>query len=122
MANIINRTRKQAFELWIDALESGRYRRTVGALRNNYRNRHYYCGLGVLCDLIAKDGGPQWVKGYYSTFDGKTERLSNRIAKFMGLTGQQQSKLISLNDEDQISFRKLANVIRTEIMPKALLK
>lgn len=36
---------------WIEALESGRYRKGIGALRFDTLNGYRHCCLGVLCEI-----------------------------------------------------------------------
>lgn len=114
---VIQRTREQAFEHWIDALESGRYRRGVGQLRQWNGSRTIFCCLGVLCDLAAKDGGEQWSGEY---FQGSPYGLSEQMAQFMGIDEDQLCKLVTMNDDDKLSFKKIAAHIRHTIMPAAL--
>ena len=45
-------------KIWVDALESGEYEQGTGQLCkiDLITNKRYYCCLGVLCDLAAKEG------------------------------------------------------------------
>lgn len=42
--------------LWLQALKSGNYKQTVGALNNSSG----YCCLGVLCDVAVKQNLAEW--------------------------------------------------------------
>jgi hypothetical protein len=85
--------------------------------------RQGFCCLGVLCDLAAKDGGPQWdqpSKIQEAGFLGHTCGLPPVVLEFMGMTEDHQDHLISMNDDYEVGFKKIATYIREEIMPAAL--
>lgn len=44
--------KKEIKKKWVDALRSGKYRKTLGQLRSD---RNCFCALGVLQDLYMKD-------------------------------------------------------------------
>lgn len=46
---------------WQEALRSGDYKQTTGALRRS----DGFCCLGVLCDLAVRDGVTAWVQSRY---------------------------------------------------------
>jgi hypothetical protein len=54
---------------WTDSLLSGDYSQGQGSLRqrvlspNTEGYTYTYCCLGVLCDLLAKQGKGQWISG-----------------------------------------------------------
>jgi hypothetical protein len=37
---MITRTRKQAYQLWVDALRSGKYKQVTGSLRGNIASKN----------------------------------------------------------------------------------
>lgn len=120
---IITRTREQAYKRWIAALLSGEYEQENGSLCRETQGKLAFCCLGVLCDLAAKDGGAQW-KPYLGklTVHGDASKLPKKIRVFMGMTTEDECALIDANDSDGLSFKDIAKLIRTEIMPKALLR
>lgn len=124
MKEMITRTRKQAFELWIAALESGKYKQAQESLRvnlkpNNKRPEYGFCCLGVLCDLAAKDGGERWkVADWHSgSYLGEEGELPIVIQEFMGMSDTDCNNLVTLNDTQGASFVRIAEYIRMEIMP-----
>lgn len=42
--------------LWVEALRSGHYQQGTGNLHSVKDNEHFYCCLGVLCELADMDG------------------------------------------------------------------
>jgi hypothetical protein len=67
---------------WVKALESGKYRRARGQLKTDSG----YCCLGVLCAITK------------TPFDETDGRLPLSLLQMTGITNQQQSALIGLND------------------------
>jgi hypothetical protein len=119
------RTPSQAYDLWIEALENRKYRQVQGSLkkRRNQDGRQGFCCLGVLCDLAAKDGGAQWMqssKEDAADFLGLSGELAPVIRKFMGMTDDDESHLIEMNDSNGAGFKKIATYIRKELKPAAL--
>lgn len=43
--------REEVKQAWIEALESGKYRKNVGSLRRTGAQGECFCALGVLCDI-----------------------------------------------------------------------
>lgn len=141
MTKIVKRTRKQALLHWIKALESGKYKQAEGTLRETKRTgsdqrlSHSFCCIGVACDLARKDGGPTWKddngngirKGNvhdleYNYFMDHCGDFPPAMRKFLGITKEEQTKLIDMNDEQKKSFKEIAKYIRTEILPNALVR
>ena len=114
---IIKRIRAEAYELWLKALRSGKFTQGYGELRNGRGGVTRHCCLGVLCELIAEDGGPQFDS--YGLFMGDEAELTPPVLKFMGLSDTQEQSLIRRNDECQ-PFKQIADHIEHSIMPKAL--
>lgn len=116
MAKIKTRTRREVYDLWIEALRSGEYRQGRGRLRNVTGTE--FCCLGVLCDLAVKDGGQQWDAASYGPgFDGHSSNLSLNVQRFMGMTAKQQNRLMQLNDSLAYnkSFNEIADYIEKTI-------
>lgn len=114
---ITKRTREQAYEHWLRALEGGGYKQGQEELRRYTPDTKSFCCLGVLCDLARKDGGPEW-SGI--TYDGSRSYLSDRIRKFMGIAPREMETLVRMNDMNHASFKTIAKYIRTSLMPRAL--
>ena len=110
---VITRTRAEVYRLWIDALGSDRYSHTGGQLTKDGR----FCCLGVLCDLAARDGGPEWDGRDYM---GCSRILPDVICAFMGLHPHDVGRLITLNDSSSDNFPIVASHIENNIMPKVL--
>lgn len=144
MTQLVQRTPEQVYDLWIAALESGKYPRGTGKLRNDFRDssgklRHSFCCLGVLCDLAQKDGGTEWRpyspwtfdKGLptYSYYMGTENDITPEMRSFLGMTAEQMSELMTMNDrrvdDDEekrpvFSQREIAAYIRDTVKPTAL--
>ena len=109
---------KKLMARWIRALKSGKYNQGQEWL-NRYNQ---YCCLGVLCDLInpkgwvAKKNGEETVYSWKNTpravevFD----RLPIPVRNKIGLTGDDQSSLIIMNDVGK-SFETIAVWIKTNL-------
>lgn len=127
MPKVIQRTVKEVYELWLEALRSGKYKQVGGALKDRLATgKMGFCCLGVLCDLAAKDGGDKWETSesggntiYYKDESGQ---LPNVMRKFLKITKNQQAKLVDMNDSEGKKFNDIADYIEKEIMPKALSK
>jgi hypothetical protein len=103
------------YQLWIDALRSGKYKQTQGTLKND----EGFCCLGVLCDLARLDGGPHWEKDWTENyFLNNFGDLPKVVKEFMGLDEGDVARLINKNDNQEQSFEQIANFIETDLMPK----
>ena len=101
---------------WINALRSGKYRKTTGALK---RTDGSYCALGVLCDLYKKDGKPLGERPAKNPEEDRDEAVSlggevqippKKVLNWAGLGIIQAEEIASMNDYGY-SFRKIANHI-----------
>lgn len=119
---------------WIEALRSGEYRQGQDRLRTEHNGAASYCCLGVLCDLLVKDGKGTWerdVAGRYyfqaneNRLTGIEENTSVLPASALRLTGiespnpfvtfdrktaESRSSLAYLNDHGA-SFDRIAGII-----------
>jgi hypothetical protein len=109
---VVQRTQKEVYEKWIKALRGGGYNQAEGRLKVT-SHKPSYCCLGVLCQLSVNDGG-----GYKEHLEGMGT-LPDNMLHWMGMSGENQAKLIDLND-DGTSFKDIANYIETFIAPRAL--
>ena len=117
---------------WLDALRSGEYEQTSGALKKVDDEGNYsYCCLGVLCDLVAPD---KWVSRenndetieFGFTFDSEYFEygvLPRFIYEEVGLSNNnpviQDAKFVrkniaTLNDAG-LTFTELADLIEKEL-------
>lgn len=129
---------KQVIKSWVEALESGKYKQTAGALHRVEPSDDSpvgYCCLGVLCDLAAKKGVVTTsiqgdFMGYESLLDPfpVTAVLPYAVVNWAGLDSPNPkvttnnpsgidgiSHLATLNDYG-LSFRKIAALIREEYL------
>lgn len=115
---------------WVRALRSGEYLQGSGmlCLRDLINQVDYFCCLGVLCDLAEKDGvteGYPHDYGYDSeallSYEGMTEVLPKKIQEWAGLTEDnpvipsRDARLATLNDEADLSFEQIADLIEQEL-------
>lgn len=109
--------KKEIADRWIEALESGEYKQTTGALRNSKG----FCCLGVLCDLAHKEGliGVRTYSSDVFQYDDSCSILPKSVRIWAGMAdanGQllNGTYLTQLNDERGYSFKDIANKIREE--------
>lgn len=97
-------------QVWLEALESGRYEQGQAELRQ--RNR--YCCLGVLCDIAKEHGIGDWADDnafQCSLDDSDYSYLPDAVETWAGLDRSYQIELSVRNDAGQ-SFMKIADVVR----------
>lgn len=131
-----NKTVEEAQQLWVEALQSGRYEQATGVLQDDSSQ---FCCLGVACDLFAKyepQLGLSWKPVYYApgdddhhafaSFQGGIQSSTDdatgvppaEVMLWLGLgtnngawdPEQPQSMLTSRND-DGADFEEIANII-----------
>lgn len=112
---IVRRTPEQVYRHWIKALRSDEYKQHRGALRGLRGDS--FCCLGVLCDLAAKDGGPQWEDSFFMNY---VAALPSPFRNFLGMSVSEERWLIRLNDKEGAGFPAIADHIEKDLMPKAL--
>lgn len=114
-------------QLWIEALESGKYQQGKGQLRNANGE---YCCLGVLCELAAKEGVIEEgktkfnsldIEGYTTYYDGTWHTISDKVRQWSGfgldveenysLSGD-VNHVIGMNDDEGASFADIAEWLR----------
>lgn len=127
----------------VEALRSGTYSQTKGALRDNVG----FCCLGVACDIALKNGlqeqewewkyseySHQWAFLNVNKAQDETEILPDEVKKFYGflsvsgnyaLEGDSdevydKKSLTTHNDDDDWSFKMIADIIEDE--PKGMFK
>ena len=108
---------------WVEALESGEYPQTQGALQN----LGGFCCLGVACDVAVQNEvipeGEHTANGCV-IYDGNSEYLPERVVEWLGLpdgnpevfvtTGGSSfpTSLVGLNDNYEWDFAHIAKAIR----------
>ena len=115
-------------ELWIKALESGKYRQSNDQLGGHIIG---YCCLGVACAVYEKETGevlPKTREGTYTdtTLSGKLDFV--KVAEWYNIRGvivnQQMSEgeskkrslqayLMDLNDQEEKTFSEIAQYLKT---------
>ena len=112
---------KKLARKWVDALRSGEYTRSVGGLKRG----GCFCCLGVLCDVVAKDGVGEWVPydgtiGPDEVFAVGDERgvccLPPTVHEMVGfdVNGGVHAALVYLNDIRGVSFDEIADMLEKD--------
>lgn len=99
---------KKYKKLWIEALESGKYRQTQGRLAAPVNKKRAYCCLGVLCEVAG-------IPRERYTYDGDSAYLSPNLLTKFEITDIQQSVLTKMNDEELSSFKEIAQWIKENL-------
>lgn len=107
----MNREIKQK---WISALKSGKYTQGKGYLKITSSAGNHYCCLGVLCEVMEIPSYKPY-KLTASSFDENTATLSTSLLSKAGLTDENQTDLINMNDEANYSFSQIADFIEEKL-------
>lgn len=107
---------------WVEALESGKYRRETGALHEG----RGYCCLGVLCRVQGRlkktqDGTFVDVGEGHSSTLSDTNPVYNALGELgdfprgvkVTIGDRFYDSLADLNDSDRVGFKTIAKVIRS---------
>lgn len=108
--------REQILDMWIEALESGRYPQGIGVLRG----KKGYCCLGVLCDLINPNA---WQRGtndiaaiewFWGEDQDQPQVLLPPISvhKRLNISSQTMQDLSNINDTEAVEFKTIARMVR----------
>lgn len=87
---------------WLAALRSGKYKQTRNTLKEETPTGPKYCSLGVAVEVC----------GFIGLY-GKA--LQSRDLYALGLSTEQESHCVAMNDEEHKRFKTIANAI--EAMP-----
>lgn len=109
----------KAFEIWIKALTSGKYKRARAALRTDSG----YCCLGVATEEYRKRKGGEWKvqtnvlndENLYS-FEGRGDFLPACVQDWLGISERDITiNYCSLSDRNDkgVSFKKIAALLTT---------
>ena len=113
--------KSEFIELWLQALESGKYKQGKDVLKTKTGK---YCCLGVACE-IANENKVRKIE----IEEGVDQLLPLTLAKFLNISsdggfqfnvthrGREYSSLTSLNDLG-ITFKSIARIIREQIKAK----
>jgi hypothetical protein len=108
-------------EKWLNALRSGEYKQGRYALKSI---NGFFCCLGVLCDLYSKEFYAPWEYVGHSEmmqFMGDLGHLPSPVRAWAGITSRNPvlypggETLVSLNDEKQLNFNEIANIIEEHL-------
>lgn len=125
--------KKSIKKKWLKALRSGEYKQGTGNLRDkDFDGETNFCCLGVLCNIHAQEN-PEIAARQTSphSYMGSTGHLPLAVAEWAGLRHNidnleeaesygvdisvtyrdKPTTLITLNDSEELSFKKIANVI-----------
>lgn len=121
-----NLTPKEVRKLWVEALESGKYKQGKMRLKRTDAGEDRYCCLGVLCDLAAKHGICDESREDYAgnwVFDYKTYTPPTSVLNWIGLASDsgvfrtdddvRPRSLTSTNDKSS-DFSKVIEIIKSE--------
>jgi hypothetical protein len=106
---------KKIAKLWLKALRSSKYKQGRESLRFVDDDHKVFCCLGVLCDIkLSQENKSEAAKNRW--FGNNTDYLPMSVRKWAGMnTGDgvfnENSSLVVLNDEQNKSFKYIANVI-----------
>lgn len=109
---------------WLEALRSGEYKQGKGALVEVKGDERFYCCLGVLCDLAAKegvtreaDGGTLGV-GFMDRGAVEHGILPLRVQEWAGLAGPNpvvRGEALAVRNDQGESFDEIADVIEERL-------
>ena len=106
MGYVMNEAEKKL----VEALRSGKYKQTVGALRRENR----FCCLGVACDVLG--GSELWrIEENHFSYEGRGGYLPDRIRLMLNWASDsgatKNGSSLSNRNDDRVSFLEIANVI-----------
>jgi hypothetical protein len=104
---------------WTSALRSGDYPQTRGRLTrtDSAGNSVGHCCLGVLCEILVDEGEMSTEldafrhRLYRTPESVMSSSLSISVLNGLGMTPDEETQLIELNDSDCASFDKIADWI-----------
>ena len=110
-------------DAWLEALESGEFKKGKMTLKKTVRGEAEYCCLGVLCELAAREidvSINEATKGngtIYTSYNGLTYSLPRSVMEWAGMRSSQgiipqlDTNLARIND-DTDTFEQVIDVIR----------
>lgn len=102
---------------WVKALRSGKYKQGTGALVSpgNGQKKDRFCCLGVLCAITKKDMELADTGGFSYRGEYECGNLPRNFQEEIGLSDEQQKKLIAMNDITNDSFKRIATYIEKNL-------
>lgn len=113
----VTKARRHLRKVWLEALESGKFKQTRGALRTlKADGKSYgYCCLGVLSQVSAKCGLGSFDKHEFTLGDHTDDQVLVRdLRDVIGLTLNDCDTLMEMNDEDDKTFKEIAKHLRSK--------
>tara|TARA_Y100001968_G_C19392416_1_gene736362 strand:+ start:486 stop:794 length:309 start_codon:yes stop_codon:yes gene_type:complete len=90
---------------WAEALRSGEFKQTTGALKKGNQHSASYCCLGVARELFPDKINKERGEGI----------LDQESLAVLGISDDEQQTLIDMNDNENKSFKQIADYIEFEI-------
>lgn len=114
--------KKNVAKKWIEALRSGKYKKTTKVLKRKNGKEESYCVLGVLCDLYKKSGKPlkENFPGMYP-FEpgvvsfGNSKDWETPPQKVLNWAGVTRGYYVSEMNDGGKSFKQIANFIEKNV-------
>jgi len=118
--------KKKIATKWIEALRSGKYKKTTGCLKRvENHEQEKFCALGVLCDIYQKESEEPLAENKRTptakktkvSIDGEFNRLPIKVRNWAGLGDSvarvqaMYSTIELLNDDQKLSFKEIADII-----------
>jgi len=104
---------KELVTKWVDALESGKFNQVVGALRGRDCNDEIgYCCLGVLAEVIEPNAWMSSSRREHPLQNPDGDELLDESQ--IEMSRSLQGKYAQMNDEDNASFKEIAQAIRKD--------
>lgn len=125
--------KKKYMELWVKALNSGKFKQGEGALKKKVSGSNVaeFCCLGVLCDIVQKEVGGEWIgangnsEAFATQLDERGDFLPAEVMDLVGMKSEDGEytgvvigpnedeilSLASLNDS-HYSFKEIAKIIK----------
>lgn len=112
--------KQEIAEIWIEALESERFKQGTGQLRHDDDT---YCCLGVLCQLAVENGvieEPELnSEGDHYLYARSNAFLPPEVMDWSGMKSDNGDlgyrSLVALNDGDGFNFSQIAKTIRENV-------
>lgn len=108
--------RKKLKKKWLAALRSGEYVQGIRKLCQIGEEYDHFCCLGVLCDILVRDGLIDPPKdGNLLKYDNEYFELSSTIRSLVDMNTETHNILVHMNDDDGCSFSKIADWIEKNL-------
>jgi hypothetical protein len=102
---------------WVAALRSGEYKQGREALKKIKEEEDTcYCCLGVLCDILAKEGIGNWKADiFHHDAYASSGELPFSLYEKTEINMDDENTLINLNDDKGFSFPEIADWIAANL-------